>query len=78
MVKSIHGDDGGLQKTFSCAHGSLWIEVVKSTYKLLEKGINLLSLCKKKVGNGAITSFWNDIWMGDTSFKVCYSRNFFP
>nr|GEZ76786.1 hypothetical protein [Tanacetum cinerariifolium] len=30
-----------------------------------QKGIDLLSLCNRKLGNGGSTQFWNDIWCGN-------------
>ncbi|GKD05052.1 RNA-directed DNA polymerase, eukaryota, reverse transcriptase zinc-binding domain protein, partial [Tanacetum coccineum] len=40
---------------------SSWLDIVNEVRKLASKGIDLLSLVKKKVGNGEATSFWNDI-----------------
>lgn len=51
-MKIIHGNDGGLRKHSSTSFGSLWIEAVKSTENLKVKGIDLLSLCEKRVGDG--------------------------
>ncbi|PWA77764.1 hypothetical protein CTI12_AA210820 [Artemisia annua] len=42
--------------------------------KLSFKGIDLLSLIKKKVGNGEATSFWDDVWLGDAPLKHTYLR----
>ena len=33
-------------------------------------GIQLFSFCKKKVGDGKSTLFWDDIWLGDSSLRV--------
>ncbi|GJW93084.1 hypothetical protein Tco_0172756 [Tanacetum coccineum] len=45
--------------------------------KLASKGIDLLSLVKKKVGNGEATSFWNVVWLGDFPLKQTYPRLYF-
>ncbi|GKD28660.1 hypothetical protein Tco_1239438 [Tanacetum coccineum] len=45
--------------------------------KLASKGIDLLSLIKKKVGNGEATSFLNDVWLGDFPLKQTYPRLYF-
>ncbi|GJR14799.1 RNA-directed DNA polymerase, eukaryota [Tanacetum coccineum] len=42
--------------------------------KLSNKGIDLLSLVKKKIGNGEATSFWNNVWLGDSPLKQAYPR----
>ncbi|GJS75345.1 hypothetical protein Tco_0725226 [Tanacetum coccineum] len=42
--------------------------------KLASKGIDLLSLVKRKVGNGEATSFWNDVWLDDFPLKQTYLR----
>ncbi|GJT48981.1 hypothetical protein Tco_0975138 [Tanacetum coccineum] len=41
------------------------------------KGIDLLSLVKKKSGNGDVYSFWNDVWLGDFPLKQTYPRLYF-
>ncbi|GJZ86392.1 RNA-directed DNA polymerase, eukaryota [Tanacetum coccineum] len=43
-------------------------------FKWICKGIDLLSLMKKKVGNGENTSFWDDIWLDDYPLKHLYLR----
>ena len=37
-------------------------------------GIGLASCTNKKLGNGASTSFWVEIWRGDVEFKQLYPR----
>ncbi|GKE47576.1 RNA-directed DNA polymerase, eukaryota [Tanacetum coccineum] len=50
------------------------VENAEKKIKLSNKGINLLLLVKKKVGNGEETSFWNDAWLGDCPLKQTYPR----
>ncbi|GJY05619.1 RNA-directed DNA polymerase, eukaryota [Tanacetum coccineum] len=40
-------------------------------------GIDLMSLVNKKVGNGESTSFWNDLWLGDSPLNKRFPRLFF-
>lgn len=47
-----------------------WIDIVRDTHILKKKGIDLLTYCKKKVGNGETYKFWDDVWMGDTPLKI--------
>nr|GEY66539.1 RNA-directed DNA polymerase, eukaryota, reverse transcriptase zinc-binding domain protein [Tanacetum cinerariifolium] len=49
----------------------MWIKVTKH---LTEKSINLLSLCKRKVGDGSSISFWDDDWCGDRPLKLQFPR----
>nr|GEV60007.1 RNA-directed DNA polymerase, eukaryota [Tanacetum cinerariifolium] len=38
------------------------------------KGIDLVSHCKKRVGNGLLTRFWSDTWVGDTQLCHMFPR----
>lgn len=38
------------------------------------KGVDLLSLCRRKLGNGETVSFWDDCWCGDQSLKSKFPR----
>ncbi|GKB53223.1 RNA-directed DNA polymerase, eukaryota [Tanacetum coccineum] len=49
---------------------------VKEVKALNDKGINLVSHCKIRVGNGLRTSFWNDFWIGDNQLKLSFPRLF--
>ncbi|GJW09363.1 RNA-directed DNA polymerase, eukaryota [Tanacetum coccineum] len=44
---------------------------------LSSKGIDLFYLIVKKVGNGELTSFWEDVWLGDSPLKHTYPRLYF-
>nr|GFA93609.1 RNA-directed DNA polymerase, eukaryota [Tanacetum cinerariifolium]GFB43058.1 RNA-directed DNA polymerase, eukaryota [Tanacetum cinerariifolium] len=47
----------------------IWeINVLKS------QGIDLISHCKIRVGNGMRTQFWNDTWVGDTQVRYMFPR----
>nr|GEV72643.1 hypothetical protein [Tanacetum cinerariifolium] len=37
-------------------------------------GIDFLSLCSRKIGNGESTYLWNDTWCGNLPFKIQYPR----
>ncbi|GKD91132.1 RNA-directed DNA polymerase, eukaryota, partial [Tanacetum coccineum] len=66
--RSIYGIRGALDNSSSYSR-SPWLDIVNEVRKLASKGIDLLSLVKKKVGNGEATSFWNDLWLGDFPTK---------
>ncbi|GJU81314.1 RNA-directed DNA polymerase, eukaryota [Tanacetum coccineum] len=63
--RAIYGIRGALDNSSSYSRRSPWLDIVNEVRKLASKGIDPLSLVKKKVGNGEATSFWNDVWLGD-------------
>ncbi|GJW08899.1 hypothetical protein Tco_1571322 [Tanacetum coccineum] len=76
-VSTIYGIRGALDNSSSYSRRSPWLDIVNEVRKLASKGIDLLSLVKKKVGNGEATSFWNDVWLGDFPLKQTYPRLYF-
>ncbi|GJR18976.1 hypothetical protein Tco_0967503 [Tanacetum coccineum] len=69
FISAIYGIRGALDNSSSYSRRSPWLDIVNEVRKLASKGIDLLSLVKKKVGNGEATSFWNDVWLGDFPLK---------
>ncbi|GJT52416.1 RNA-directed DNA polymerase, eukaryota, reverse transcriptase zinc-binding domain protein [Tanacetum coccineum] len=77
VVKVIHGNSGSLEHpTSSRFHNSTWIGIVKAINKLKSKGVDLMSFCKRVIGNGNNTRFWLDKWYGDVCFKEKFHRLF--
>ncbi|GKD61594.1 hypothetical protein Tco_1299103 [Tanacetum coccineum] len=74
FIIAIYGVHGALDNPPSYSRRSPWLDIVSEVRKLSNKGIDLLSLVKKKVGNGEATSFWNDVWFGDCPLKQSYPR----
>ncbi|GJW19103.1 RNA-directed DNA polymerase, eukaryota [Tanacetum coccineum] len=74
---AIYGIRGALDNSSSYSRRCPWVDIVNEVRKLASKGNDLLSLVKKKVGNGEATSFWNDVWLGDFPLKQMYSRLYF-
>ncbi|GJV58332.1 hypothetical protein Tco_1459337 [Tanacetum coccineum] len=62
---------GGLGSVSSL---SPWNCILKELNSLSAKGINLLALLKKKVGNGANTLFWEDCWINDVPLSRYFPR----
>ncbi|GJT76979.1 RNA-directed DNA polymerase, eukaryota, reverse transcriptase zinc-binding domain protein [Tanacetum coccineum] len=76
-VLNIYGADGGINTANSrCLGLSNWGAILTSVHNLKLKGIDLLSLCSRKIGNEASTRFWDDIWIGDQSLKSKFPRIF--
>ncbi|GKA12594.1 hypothetical protein Tco_0692140 [Tanacetum coccineum] len=55
VVIAIYGIRGALDNSSSYSRRSPWLDIVNEVRKLASKGIDLLSLVKKKVGNGKRT-----------------------
>nr|GEY13952.1 RNA-directed DNA polymerase, eukaryota, reverse transcriptase zinc-binding domain protein [Tanacetum cinerariifolium] len=54
-----------------------WSKVLASKEKgeqLKNQGTNLIGFIHKKIGNGADTSFWEDVWRGEGALKTLYPR----
>lgn len=45
------------------------IDVVK---KLSKKGVDLFALCKRELGNGYSTLFWEDVWCSELPLKFWF------
>ncbi|GKB44168.1 RNA-directed DNA polymerase, eukaryota, reverse transcriptase zinc-binding domain protein, partial [Tanacetum coccineum] len=76
VIKGIHGADGKLDMHVNNCHPSIWLDIVREVKKLKNLGIDLLSFIHKKLENGTVTSFWDDVWRGDATFKSLYPRLF--
>ncbi|GJT26323.1 RNA-directed DNA polymerase, eukaryota [Tanacetum coccineum] len=61
FITAIYGARGALDDPPSYSRQSPWLDIVSQVRKLSNKGIDLLFLVKKKVGNGEATSFGNDV-----------------
>nr|GEY62656.1 RNA-directed DNA polymerase, eukaryota, reverse transcriptase zinc-binding domain protein [Tanacetum cinerariifolium] len=48
--------------------------ILSSVKRLKLKGIDLFSLCKRKLGNGSLTNFWDDTWCGNSPLKHQFPR----
>ncbi|GJT04797.1 RNA-directed DNA polymerase, eukaryota, reverse transcriptase zinc-binding domain protein [Tanacetum coccineum] len=72
----IHGEDGKLNKNASHNHSSIWLDIVREMMHLKNNGMDLCGYIHKKMGNGFITSFWQEVWRGEDDFKSAYPRVF--
>nr|GEY03249.1 RNA-directed DNA polymerase, eukaryota [Tanacetum cinerariifolium] len=71
VISAIHGLNG---QVLSAAFNSTWSSMINEVNSLKDKGVDLISHCKIKVGKGTCTSFWNDLWIGDSLLKLSFPR----
>nr|GEX43458.1 RNA-directed DNA polymerase, eukaryota, reverse transcriptase zinc-binding domain protein [Tanacetum cinerariifolium]GEX61175.1 RNA-directed DNA polymerase, eukaryota, reverse transcriptase zinc-binding domain protein [Tanacetum cinerariifolium] len=74
FIIAIHGVRGALDNPLAFSKRSHWLDIVREFRTLSNNGIDLLSLVKKKVGNGVSTSFWDNVWLVDSPLKQVYPR----
>ncbi|GKE39699.1 RNA-directed DNA polymerase, eukaryota [Tanacetum coccineum] len=51
-----------------------WCSILREMLLLKSKGFDFMSLCSKQVGNSNNTSFWLDIWKGDSTLYDDFPR----
>ncbi|GJY71587.1 RNA-directed DNA polymerase, eukaryota [Tanacetum coccineum] len=73
VISAIHGPNLQVR---SSAPRSLWCAIIREIQNLKNKGVDLISFCKKKVGNGIHTKFWHDVWIGDQKLSCVFPRLF--
>ncbi|GKA60514.1 RNA-directed DNA polymerase, eukaryota, reverse transcriptase zinc-binding domain protein, partial [Tanacetum coccineum] len=74
VIKAIHGEDGKNGSGSKVGYKSIWSGIVQEMEILKTQGIDLYSFMQKKLGNGANTYFWDDLWRGDMVLKQRYPR----
>ncbi|GJW41103.1 hypothetical protein Tco_0066948 [Tanacetum coccineum] len=48
--------------------------IIREVHMLKDRGVDLISHCHIRVGNGLRTQFWNEVWIGDTQLRVMFPR----
>ncbi|PWA37851.1 hypothetical protein CTI12_AA586680 [Artemisia annua] len=77
VIRYIYGLDRGIHTASSRSlKRTTWGSIIRSITTFKQKGINLISYCSRKIGNGASTRFWVDIWCGVQPLKVLFPRIF--
>ncbi|GJS31498.1 hypothetical protein Tco_0492118 [Tanacetum coccineum] len=71
VISAMHGSH---TQELSASHSSTWSSIIKEINVLNDQGVDLISHCKIRVGNGMCTSFWNDFWIGDTHLRYLFPR----
>lgn len=77
VIKSCYGNDGGfsIAKPKNTKSG-VWMGIIKLVWGLHNNGLISFDTMSKKVGNGANTSFCNDVWCGDIMFRARFHHLF--
>nr|GEX45148.1 RNA-directed DNA polymerase, eukaryota [Tanacetum cinerariifolium] len=75
VIKAIHGYNVGIHadSRHSSNQGTC-CGILSMVNSLKSKGIDLLSLCTRKLGNGSAIRFWDDAWCGNHPLKVLFPR----
>ncbi|GJX74083.1 RNA-directed DNA polymerase, eukaryota, reverse transcriptase zinc-binding domain protein [Tanacetum coccineum] len=74
FIKATHNEKGALDNCISTSRMSPWFDIIRDLICLKSKGIDLLALSRKKVGNNEDSLFWDDIWLGDATLKAQYPK----
>ncbi|GKA49784.1 RNA-directed DNA polymerase, eukaryota [Tanacetum coccineum] len=73
FIKAMHGNSL-LKLSHFC--GSTWNVIMREVFSLKERGIDLISHCRVRLGDGLRTQFWNDVWVGDSQLRHLFPRLF--
>nr|GEX25166.1 RNA-directed DNA polymerase, eukaryota, reverse transcriptase zinc-binding domain protein [Tanacetum cinerariifolium] len=71
FIKAMHGNNLFKSSNF---RSSNWITIVREVFRLKDCGVDLLSHCHRRVGNGLCMKFWKDLWIGDTRLCKLFPR----
>ncbi|GKD22268.1 DNA helicase, partial [Tanacetum coccineum] len=77
VIVSIHGLNGGIdleETSLNRLPPGPWKNILSLNRNLLKTNIDLHVIFKKKVGNGSIFRFWDDIWFGGNCLKTTFAR----
>ncbi|GJW00537.1 hypothetical protein Tco_1555788 [Tanacetum coccineum] len=74
FIRALYGNSGSIEMPSIVSYPSTWLSIVTEFNMLKNQGMDLLSFMNNKVGDGLDTFFWEDVWMGDTTFKSRFPR----
>lgn len=79
IITSIHGINGGIF-IYSLPNHKLfhspWVSITKINSSLSNMDVNLHSLFNRVIGDGSTMSFWNDLWIRDSTLSSLFRRIF--
>ncbi|GJU62373.1 RNA-directed DNA polymerase, eukaryota [Tanacetum coccineum] len=62
FISAMHGSSFQTRSSFHCSN---WLSIIREVSALKLQGIDFLSHCKRRVGSGMQTRFWEDLWLGE-------------
>ncbi|GKC78858.1 hypothetical protein Tco_1129632, partial [Tanacetum coccineum] len=68
---AMHGSSFQTRSSFHCSN---WLSIIREVSALKLQGIDFLSHCKRRVGSGMQTRFWEDLWLGEVPFNELFPR----
>nr|GEZ75467.1 RNA-directed DNA polymerase, eukaryota, reverse transcriptase zinc-binding domain protein [Tanacetum cinerariifolium] len=74
VIKAIHGVNGRIGSHSKIGYKSIWCDIIREVETVKVHGFDLYNCIHKKIGNGADSCFWDDVWIGDTPLKLRYPR----
>ncbi|XP_071708906.1 uncharacterized protein [Rutidosis leptorrhynchoides] len=77
VISSIYGSSGGLSLNGSSQvdyFKSIWNDIIKCGWDIEKANIPFRKFFVKDIGDGASTSFWNDVWIGEVALKDRFKR----
>ncbi|GJZ50001.1 hypothetical protein Tco_0604191 [Tanacetum coccineum] len=75
VVINIHVPLGGIFEDLSCCSNmGPWRSILKLFNNIKENGIDLLSMCSRKIENGESTRFWKDTWCRNQTLSLKFPR----
>nr|GEX70430.1 RNA-directed DNA polymerase, eukaryota [Tanacetum cinerariifolium] len=73
VIQALYGSNIASHSVHTASN---WCSILREMHLLKSKGFDFLSLCSKRVGDGNTTSFWLDIWKGDSTLRDIFPRMF--
>ncbi|GJT31915.1 RNA-directed DNA polymerase, eukaryota, reverse transcriptase zinc-binding domain protein [Tanacetum coccineum] len=75
VIKEMYGFHGGIfDVNMQRSSLSPWCGILSSIKAHKNKGIDLLSLCSRKLGNGVSIRFWDDVWANKAEKEKAENR----
>ncbi|GJT74443.1 RNA-directed DNA polymerase, eukaryota [Tanacetum coccineum] len=71
FISAMHGSSFQIRSSFHCSN---WLSINREVSALKLQGIYFLSHCKRRVGSGMQTRFWEDLWLGEVPFNELFPR----
>ncbi|GKA52519.1 RNA-directed DNA polymerase, eukaryota [Tanacetum coccineum] len=69
FISAMHGSSFQIRSSFHCSN---WLSIIREVSALKLQGIDFLSHCKRRVGSGMQTSFWDDSLVGEVPFNEAF------